>query len=66
MAGGAGNILRELSHYGDILAIVPFFLTFLYFYRLPKRTPLETFLLLFAASGFVLDIVFTLQRYGGV
>lgn len=60
----ASAIVRELSHYGDILAILPFFLTFLYFYRIPRRTHFETFLMLFAASGFVLDIVFTMQRYG--
>ena len=48
-------------HYGDILAIPCFFLLIVYFARIEDRTPMEDFLLLFAISGFVLDIVFTLQ-----
>lgn len=48
------------SHIGDVLAI-PFFLAlFVYFYKIEDKTPTEYCLMLFALSGLVLDIVFTL------
>ncbi len=51
--------IQTLSHIGDILAIPFFLLLTVYFYQLKNKTILEYILLLFAVSGFVLDILFT-------
>jgi hypothetical protein len=51
--------LKNLNHYGDILAIPFFFLLTVYFYNIEKKTVLENLLFLFSLSGFVLDILFT-------
>ena len=51
--------LKNLNHYGDILAIPFFFLLTVYFYNIEKKTILENILFLFSLSGFVLDILFT-------
>jgi len=57
------NIIKNLSHYGDIIAI-PFFaiLTF-YFYNIENKSILEYVLLLFSMGGFILDIFYTLIFY---
>ena len=53
------SFLRKLPHYGDILAIPFFLLTFIYFYNLENKTWLEYGLLIFSLCGFVLDMLFT-------
>ena len=55
MKGGINN----LCHYGDILAIPFFAILVYYFYGIENKTLLEYILLLFSASGFLLDILYT-------
>jgi len=55
--------MKDISHYGDILAIPFFALLIFYFYNKERKTPLETLLFLFSISGFVLDILYTLLFY---
>ena len=52
---------KNISHYGDILAIPFFYLLVIYFYNIKKKNLLEYILLLFSISGFILDILFTFQ-----
>jgi hypothetical protein len=54
------KINNALAHYGDMLAIPGFFLTFMYFARIPNRTLLETVLMLFMLIAFICDILFTI------
>ena len=49
----------NIVHYADILAIPLFLLLTVYFYRKNNRTFIENILLLFAVSGFVLDMYFS-------
>jgi len=51
--------LKNVSHYGDILAIPFFALLMIYFYNIENKTTVEYILLLFSISGFVLDILYT-------
>ena len=53
------NIIKNLSHYGDILAIPFLGLLIMYFYNITQKSILEYVLLLFSISGFVLDIFYT-------
>lgn len=53
------KIYKNISHYGDILAIPFFALLIYYFYTLERKTRFENMLLLFAVAGFVLDIFYT-------
>jgi hypothetical protein len=53
------NIINNLSHYGDILAIPFFALLINYFYHIKNKSIIEYVLLLFSISGFILDILFT-------
>ena len=53
------DIINNLCHYGDILAIPFFGLLIIYFYKIKNKTTLEYILLLFSISGFVLDILYT-------
>jgi hypothetical protein len=55
------NIVMNIVHYADILAIPLFLLLTIYFYRKNNRTFIENILLLFAVSGFVLDSYFSYQ-----
>ena len=55
------NIVMNIVHYADILAIPLFLLLTVYFYRKNNRTFIENILLLFAVSGFVLDTYFSYQ-----
>jgi hypothetical protein len=55
----------DISHIGDILAIPFFFLLCVYFYEKPRLTRTEQVLFLFAVSGFVLDILFTVSYLQG-
>lgn len=53
------NIVKNLSHYDDILAIPFWGLLIMYFYNITQKSILEYVLLLFSISGFVLDILYT-------
>uniref|UniRef100_A0A6C0DCB7 Uncharacterized protein n=1 Tax=viral metagenome TaxID=1070528 RepID=A0A6C0DCB7_9ZZZZ len=53
------NILFNLAHYGDIIAIPGFLLLSYYFYKIENRTFLENFLLFGSLCGFILDSFFT-------
>lgn len=53
------NFIRNLSHYGDILAIPFFALLGIYFYNIEHKSIIEYILLLFSISGFLLDILYT-------
>ena len=51
--------MKNLCHYGDILAIPFFALLIFYFYNIENKSGLEYVLFLFSISGFVLDIFYT-------
>ena len=53
------SIIRNLSHYGDILAIPFFALLVIYFYYIENKSILEYILFYFSIAGFVLDILYT-------
>jgi len=53
------KLIRNLSHYGDILAIPFFAWLTIYFYMIEKKNTTEYILLLFSVSGVVLDILYT-------
>jgi hypothetical protein len=53
------NITKNISHYGDILAIPFFALLALYFYNIENKTIFEYVLFLFSIAGFILDIFYT-------
>lgn len=53
--------LDNISHIGDIFAIPFFLLLIQYFAEKPRLTIKEKWLFLFAVSGFILDIYFTIQ-----
>jgi hypothetical protein len=51
--------IKNLSHYGDILAIPFFALLVIYFYNITNKSIIEYVLLLFSISGFIFDILFS-------
>ena len=53
------KIIKNASHYGDILAIPFFALLAIYLYNIEHKTTIEYVLMCFAISGFILDILFT-------
>lgn len=53
------NFVKNLSHYGDILAIPFFVLLIIYFYNIEDKSILEYVLLCFSIGGFILDILYT-------
>ena len=53
------NIIKNLSHYGDILAIPFFVLLVIYFYNIKNKSIMEYVLLCFSITGFVLNILYT-------
>jgi len=53
------KIIKNLSHYGDILAIPFFAFLSIYFYKIENKSIMEYVLLFFSISGFVLDILYT-------
>ena len=55
---------KDLSHYGDVLAIPFFALMAWYFYQIPMKTLFEWVLFLFSISGCILDILFTYRYLG--
>lgn len=57
------QVLRDISHIGDILAIPLFLISIIYFYQIKNKTFIEYILLLFTISGFILDIIFTIVYF---
>jgi tellurite resistance protein TehA-like permease len=53
------KFIKNLSHYGDILAIPFFLLLSIYFYNIENKNFLEYILYIFCISGFILDIIYT-------
>ena len=53
------TIIKNLSHYGDMLAIPFFALLIFYFYNIEHKSIIEYILLFFSISGFILDILYT-------
>ena len=51
--------LNNLAHYGDLLAIPCFLITFIYFYQIPNKTLLENLLTLFIFITLIMDILFS-------
>ena len=51
------------AHYGDIIAIPFFFITFLYFYRKETKTLQEELIMLFILTALIMDIIFTWHFY---
>ena len=51
--------IKNLSHYGDILAVPFFALLVIYFYNIEHKSIKEYILFFFSISGFVVDIFFT-------
>ena len=52
-------LTNNLAHYGDMLAIPFFAITFYYFYQIEKKTTLEMLLTLFIGITLIADILFT-------
>lgn len=57
------NIVKNSSHYGDILAIPFFALLVIYFYNIDNKSIMEYLLLFFSIFGFILDILYTYQFF---
>jgi len=57
------KLLKNISHWGDILAIPFFLLLILYFYHIPNKTYIENLLFFFAVGGFFADLLFTYIQY---
>jgi len=51
--------VKNLSHYGDILAIPFFALLMMYFYNIEHKSMIEYLLFSFSVAGFLLDILYT-------
>ncbi len=54
-----GKFIKNISHYGDILAIPFFALLIYYFYNLENKNIIEYVLFFFSISGFILDIIYS-------
>ena len=52
-------LTNNLAHYGDMLAIPFFAITFYYFYQIEEKTTLEMLLTLFIGITIISDILFT-------
>ena len=50
---------NKLAHYGDLLAIPFFIITFIYFYLRENKTPLENLIMLFIFLCLIIDIFFS-------
>ena len=53
------NLIKNGSHYGDIIAIPFFALLVIYLYSIEDKSIIEYVLLCFSISGFILDILYT-------
>jgi len=60
MKASWNKIIKNLSHYGDILAIPFFGLLIAYFINIEDKSKMEYILLYFSVSGFLLDILYTI------
>jgi hypothetical protein len=54
------SFANNLVHYGDMLAIPFFFITFIYFYKIDNKTLLEILIMVFAVVGFLFDALATI------
>ena len=54
------SFANNLVHYGDMLAIPFFFITFIYFYKIDNKTLLEILIMVFALIGFLFDALATI------
>ena len=52
-------LTNNLAHYGDMLAIPFFAITFYYFYQIEEKTLLELLLTVFIGITLICDILFT-------
>jgi hypothetical protein len=59
------DFMRNISHYGDIIAIPFFALLSFYFYQIEEKTDIEYVLFFFSISGFILDIIYTILFISG-
>ena len=50
---------KNIVHYGDMLAIPFFLITFIYFYKKTNKTLLEILIMIFILVGFICDCYFT-------
>jgi hypothetical protein len=50
---------KNIVHYGDILAVPFFFITFIYFAIKKNKTIFEIILMVFVLCGFFVDLFFT-------
>jgi hypothetical protein len=55
------SLIKNSFHIADILAIPLFVLMVYYFYNIKNKNTTEYVLFLFAISGLMLDIVFTIS-----
>ncbi len=53
------NVIKNSSHFGDILAIPFFALLVIYFYNIQNKSIIEYVLFYFSIGGFILDILYT-------
>jgi hypothetical protein len=52
-------MIKDIVHYGDIIA-VPFFLSLVYyFYKIKNKTIFEYVLFFFVIGGFIVDFIFS-------
>ncbi len=52
--------LNKLAHYGDLLAIPFFIITFIYFYKIENKSLLEIGIMIFLFIAFSCDIIFSI------
>lgn len=57
------HFLKNVAHYGDILAIPMFMIGIVYFHLLEGKTILEIIIFVFLILGFIADIMFTLLHF---
>ena len=53
------KLSNKLAHYGDIIAIPFFIITFIYFFNIEKKTYLEYLIMTFIFIALVCDILFS-------
>lgn len=53
------NIIYNIPHIADILAIPFFILLFYYFYKIKNKTVIEYILYMFSFLGVLMDVIFT-------
>lgn len=53
------KLSNKLAHYGDIIAIPFFIITFIYFFNIENKTYLEYLIMTFIFIALVCDILFS-------